>query len=467
MEAAARTCHVVAVPYPGRGHINPMLVLSRLLAARGVRVTCVVTEEWLDLLASSPRPLPSEVRLVTIPNVIPSENGRAADFPGFLDAVFTKMRAPFERFLDRLEPPASAIVADSYLPWAVEVGNERGIPVFSLFTMAAGFFSALYHFHRLPLPVVGRVSIEATIEEDEYLEQYIPAITSIKLSDILSIVSAPRLLQRALEAFSWVKKAQCILFTSFYEIEASVIDALRAELPCPVYTIGPSIPYMMLKEENPVRSIPSNAHHLDYFSWLDSQPNSSVLYVSLGSFLSVSPSQLDEIAMGLCASETRFLWVARGESSRMRQMVGDMGLIVPWCDQLRTLCHPSVGGFLTHCGWNSTLEAVFAGVPMLTFPIFWDQPPDSRLIVDEWKVGISLKEKTGEDNIVRREEIAEVVRRLMDLDGTESKELRRRAMELREASLRTMEEGGSSYANLTSFVKSLVNSHGWKNAVQV
>jgi hypothetical protein len=147
-------CHIVAVPFPGRGHVNAMTNLSRLLAARGAAVTFVVTEEWLGLIRSSSAAAaaePAGIRIRTIPNVIPSQHGRAADHSGFLDAVATEMEAPFERLLDGLEgPPPAALVADAYVPWVVGVGNRRGVPVWSLFPMSAAFFSAYYHFDRLP-----------------------------------------------------------------------------------------------------------------------------------------------------------------------------------------------------------------------------------------------------------------------------------------------------------------------------
>nr|UHB15570.1 UDP-glycosyltransferase [Paris polyphylla] len=352
--------HVVALPYPGRGHINPMMVLCRLLADRGLLVTFVVTEEWLALLASSSPPPPPNVRLRAIPNVIPSESVRGADFIGFLEAVYTKMREPFERLLDRLEPPPVAIVADTYMPWAAAAAGRRGIPACSVFTMSAAFFSVLCQFDRIG---------DASEEADDPLEKYVPGLTSVRLSELHSIFAGmenPK--KKAMEAISWARKAHCILFTSFYELEPCVIDALRSELSCPLYPVGPSIPYMML-QENPIKPL-QHDDNPDYYEWLDSQPQCSVLYISLGSFLSVSALQMDEIAAGLMASGARFLWVARECSSRMQEMSSRAGLVLPWCDQLRVLCHPSIGGFLTHCGWNSTLEAVFSGVPMIVFPIF-------------------------------------------------------------------------------------------------
>lgn len=287
---------------------------------------------------------------------------------------------------------------------------------------------------------------------EEFLGQWVPGLISFRLADVKSISMATTL-KRALESANWVPKAQIILFTSFYELGPRVIDSLRSELSCPVYSVGPCIPYMMPQVN---KSIPCSGNDVDYFSWLDSQKERSVLYVSLGSFHSVLESQMEEIAMGLRASETKFLWVARGNSPRMQEVCGKSGFVVPWCDQLRVLHHPSVGGFLTHCGWNSILEAIFAGVPMLTFPIAWDQPLNSRLVVDEWKIGLSLKEELRKDNIVGRDNVAMLVKRLMDSDGgVEGKEMRRRARELQRASLKAIEEGGSSHGSIISFLKGL------------
>ncbi|RRT60418.1 hypothetical protein B296_00035676, partial [Ensete ventricosum] len=391
------------------------------------------------------------IRLRTIPNVIPSESGRAADFSGFLDAVFTRMGDPFERLLDELEPAPAAIVADSYLPWAVAVGNRRGIPVASLFTMSAAFFSVMYHLDRVPGLLRPQVSVPDHMTED-LLAQWIPGLPSVRLADFIPLLRMKTPSERVLET-SWIPKAQIVLFTTFYELEPRVLDSLRSELSFPVYSVGPCIPYMLPQVNS---SIPCSGNEDDYFSWLDSQTERSVLYVSLGSFLSVSNLQMEEIAMGLCASQPKFLWVARGDSLRIQQMCGRSGLVVPWCDQLRVLHHPSVGGFLTHCGWNSTLEAVFAGVPMLTFPLLWDQIANSRLVVEEWKVGLGLKEKLGDDNVIGRDDIAMLVKRLMESDGLESAEMRRRSTELRMASLKAIEEGGSSCNGIITFLHDLM-----------
>lgn len=238
-----------------------------------------------------------------------------------------------------------------------------------------------------------------------------------------------------------------------YEIEASVIDSLQTALSCPVYPIGPCVPYMTLEDHRTMSN--GNTSQGDYFAWLDSQPVNSVLYVSLGSFVSVSASQLDEIALGLAASDVRFLWVLREQSPRVRDLIGDTtkGMILPWCEQLKVLCHCSVGGFLTHCGMNSTLEAVFAGVPMLALPLFFDQPVDGRLIAEEWKIGLNLRDWASKDGLIGREDIARAAKRLMSSDEAEAKAVRRRALEWKEASRRAVDKGGSSYRNLSALME--------------
>ena len=145
-------CHVVALPYPGRGHINAMMNLCKLIALKqpDILITFVVTEEWHGFIGTDPKP--DSIQFATLPNVIPSEIGRAKDFLGFVVAVKTKLQEPFELLLDRLgstTTKVSVIVADPYVVWAVRVGNERNIPVASLWPMSASVFSMFDHFELL------------------------------------------------------------------------------------------------------------------------------------------------------------------------------------------------------------------------------------------------------------------------------------------------------------------------------
>lgn len=134
------------MPFPGRGHVNPMMSLCKILVSLqpDILITFVVTEEWLGFIGADPKP--DNVRLASIPNVIPSERLKAANFPGFYEAVMTMMEAPFEQLLDQLERPVTLFLADVELLWGVGVGNRRNIPVASLWTMSASVFRMLLHF---------------------------------------------------------------------------------------------------------------------------------------------------------------------------------------------------------------------------------------------------------------------------------------------------------------------------------
>ncbi|KAK4482958.1 hypothetical protein RD792_010131 [Penstemon davidsonii] len=446
-----RTSHVVAVPYPGRGHINPMMNLCKLLtnSQPNLQITFVITEEWLGLIGSEDKP-PS-IRFQTIPNVLPLELNRAADMISFVGATQTKMAEPFERLLDRLGAHVNLIIADTFLNWAVDLGNRRNIPVASLWPMPAAAFSVFYHFDLLVRN--GDHPFEVSERGEERVD-YIPGISSIRLMDIPTIAYMKdlRLFHLALQIFPNVSKAQYLLSTSIYELEPQAINALKQEFSFPVYTFGPTIPYFNLEP-------PKENNHDHYFQWLNSQPQNSVLYVSLGSFLSVSSAQMDEIADGLRESGVNFLWVARGEATRLQERCGDKGKVVPWCEQLKVLCHSSVGGFWTHCGWNSTVEGVYAGVPIIAFPILMDQNTNRKLIVEDWGIGLDAKRDLESGGLLMSGKIAEIVKKFMDLESDERKEMCGRAKELQKKTRGAILDGGSSKTNLDSFLKDITSSN--------
>ncbi|RVX23026.1 UDP-glycosyltransferase 87A1 [Vitis vinifera] len=442
--------HVVAMPLPARGHLNPMMNFCKLLASRrdDVLITFVVTEEWLGFIGSDIKP--DNIRFGTIPNIIPSERVRAADLSGFYEAVMTKMEDPFEQLLNRLEPPVTTIVADTFLFWAVGVGNRRNIPVASFFPMSATLFSMFHHVDLLAQN--GHHPIDISERGDERVD-YIPGLSSTLIADFPPLLHNHNpVLARIVQAFSCLPRAHCLLLTSVYELEAQVIDALKSIFSSPIYPIGPVIPYFKLGDSS---SVTTGSDNLNYLQWLDSQPCHSVLYISFGSVLSVSSAQTDEIAAGLRDSGVRFLWVARGEASRLREVCGEMGLVVPWCDQLKVLSHSSVGGFWTHCGWNSTVEGLFSGLPFLTFPIALDQFSNSRAAVEDWKIGWRVKRQAGVETLVLREEIAELLKRFMDLESHEGKEMRRRARKVQKICEEATANGGSSETNMDAFTREI------------
>ncbi|KAG6433174.1 hypothetical protein SASPL_104782 [Salvia splendens] len=456
MAPAARSepitaCHAVAVPYPGRGHVNPMMNLCKLLASLkpDLLITVVLTEEWLGLIGAEEKP--PGIRFASIPNVLPSERERAADMPSFVGATQTKMGEPFEQLMARLAEPIHFIIADTFLFWAIEFGNRRNIPVASLWPMPASVFSLFYHLDLLERN--GDHPFDVSERGEERIG-YIEGIESIRLIDIPSIayMKDQRLINLVRRIFHNLTKAQYLLISSIYELESQVLEALNQEFSFPIYTFGPAIPYLNLEKVTALSTNKSDDDQL-YFDWLNSQPPSSVLYVSLGSFLSVSAEQMDDIADGLRASGVSFLWVARGEAKQLQQRCGEAaGRVVPWCDQLRVLCHPSIGGFWTHGGWNSTVECLFGGKPMICFPIILDQTTIRKHVVEDWKIGVDSKKDLAPGEILRSGKITEIVKKFMDADSSERREMVGRAREFREIIRQAVSEGGSSFTNLASLL---------------
>ncbi|XP_049381823.1 UDP-glycosyltransferase 87A2-like isoform X1 [Solanum stenotomum] len=448
VDLALFSCHILAIPYPGRGHINPLMNLCKLIATTSkpnhlLQISFIVTEEWFSFLKSEPKP--DNIQFQTIPNVIPSEKDRSKDLLGFVEAVYTKMKAPIDSILDGLPKP-NMILADSLLPWAVGIGERRNIPVASFWTMSATVFSILHH-HQL---LLANGHFEANLaEQGEELVSYIPGITPICVKDLPPVFHCKyrEMLHLILEVMSQlVNKAQYALFTTIEPLETQVIEALQAEIPVPIFTVGPTIPYLDTEFK-------TNQPCPNYLSWLDDQPKDSVLYISQGSFLSVSNTQLDEIIAGVHSSGVRTFWVARETSSLLiTDGIGKRGIVVPWCDQLRVLCHPSVGGFWSHCGWNSTKEGAFAGVPFLTFPIVADQFTNSKQIVEDWKIGWRVNKES--ENLVKRDEIALLVQSFMDLDSYHGREMRKRAMGIRKIFQEAI-EGGAIQANIYKFIQDI------------
>jgi len=163
-----------------------------------------------------------------------------------------------------------------------------------------------------------------------------------------------------------------------------------------------------------------------------------------------------EFAWGFANSKTPLLWIIRPDlviggsvvlSSEFLNEISDRGLIASWCPQEKVLNHPSISGFLTHCGWNSTIESICAGVPMLCWPFFADQPTECRFICNEWEIGMEI------DTNVKREEVAKLINEL--IAGDEGKKMRQKAMELKKAEENTR-PGGFSYMNFDKVIKKVL-----------
>uniref|UniRef100_A0A5B6YHW8 Glycosyltransferase n=1 Tax=Davidia involucrata TaxID=16924 RepID=A0A5B6YHW8_DAVIN len=455
--------HCLVLPYPTQGHINPMLQFSKRLEHKGIRVTIAPTHfifktsNWLHA---------GSIKIDTISDGY--DEGGIADAES-IEAYLARFREVGSQTLTELVEklrelgcPVDCIVYDAFLPWALDVANKFGLVGALFFTQSCAVDNIYYHVQQglLKLPLTGpQVLVPGILP--------LPLAPSDMPSFIYLLGSYPAVFDLVVNnQFSNIDKADWVLCNTFYELEEQVVDWM-AKL-WPLRTIGPNIPSMYLDK----RVQDDREYGLNVFkqnssaciNWLNDLPNESAVYVSFGSLAELENEQMEELAWGLKGCNKYFLWVVRAsEEAKLPKNFGDetseKGLVVSWCPQLQVLEHKAIGCFVTHCGWNSTLEALSLGVPMVAMPQWTDQSTNAKYVMDVWGMGLRARARAQPDNddrIVRRAEVEHCIREIMD--GDRGKQIRRNATKWRELAKAAVDEGGSSDRNIDEFVSKLVHS---------
>ncbi|KAF6134073.1 hypothetical protein GIB67_005083 [Kingdonia uniflora] len=253
-------------------------------------------------------------------------------------------------------------------------------------------------------------------------------------------------------------KAKAIILNTFDALDGDILDVVKTQLP-PVYTIGALDLLLRQMPHNRLKSIKSNLWKEEpgCLEWLDTKEPGSVVYVNFGSITVMTPQQLTEFAWGIAKSNHPFLWIIRPDL-----VVGDSAFLPPefvdetkercmlasWCPQEEVLNHPSIGGFLTHSGWNSTIESICGGVPMICWPFFSEQPTNCRYSCVHWGIGMEI------DNNVKSDEVKRLVRKLME--GEMGKEMKMQVVDWKKKAEEASIPGGSSYLNLSKLVSEIL-----------
>jgi hydroquinone glucosyltransferase len=430
-----RAPHIVLLASPGAGHILPVAELARRIVAHGGGAEFTATlisyanfssADHNSTLAS----LPASVSTAVLPEVPLSDlpaNSRVET------RIFTVAKRSLPRLRDLLrsllESPSgvAALVPDLLGPWAHQVARELGVPSYLFCTTNLMALSCMLH-----VPELDRTT---TCEFRDLPEPVrLPGCVPLRGADLLDPIQdrsdpAYRLM---IEFGNNHMLADGFIVNTFDAIEHKTLVAFkelsdRGVYP-PAYAVGPF-----------VRPCPGGeaANKHGCLRWLDDQPDVSVLYVCLGSGGTMSTEQTAELAAGLEASGQRFLWVVRFPSDTdcsasffgtaghgddplsylpegFIERTKGVGLCLPlWAPQVEILNHRAVGGFLSHCGWNSTLEAAtVGGVPMLAWPLYAEQRMNAVMLSE--RAGLALRpSESREDGVVPREEVAAVVRELI------------------------------------------------------
>ncbi|XP_050271438.1 7-deoxyloganetin glucosyltransferase-like [Quercus robur] len=472
--------HAVCIPLPIQSHMKAMLKLSKLLLHEGFHITFVNTEFNHQRFMKSRGPnsldgLP-DFRFETIPDGLPpSDINATQDIPSLCESIMNNyFLAPFSDLLVKLNsatsdnPPVTCIVSDAGMVFTITAAQEFKIPIVLFFTLSACTVMGIQQIPSLKDKGIIPLKDESYLTNG-YLDtiiDWIPGMRDVRLRDLPSHVQTidPNDIFFRFVTYGAERapSASGIIVHTFDELEQEVLHGLSTMFPH-VYAIGPLEPLLNHLSNDHLESIGYGLwkEETECLNWLNSKAPNSVIYVSFGSVAVMTPSQLVEIGWGLANSKHPFLWIIRSDlveggstilSLEFQEEIKERGLITSWCPQEEVLNHPSIGGFLTHSGWNSTIESVCAGVPMLCLPFFADQRTNCKYTCNEWAIGMEI------DFDVKREEVEKMVREL--LEGDKGKKMKKKAMEWKKLAEEATSPLGSSSINLKNLVSEVLLSKG-------
>ncbi|KVI08240.1 crocetin glucosyltransferase, chloroplastic-like [Cynara cardunculus var. scolymus] len=443
---------ILIVAFSGHGHVMPSLRFAKRLLNMGVDVTyCTslsvvrrmekeTTPHGLTFAPFSDGHDGGKQPNTTLQQFISDFAANGASAVAEIIGSATAAGQPFDH-----------LVYTTVTPWAAWVANAHGVKSTLLWCQTATIMNIYYYYFN------GNQSLISSTNSDPIFSINLPGLPPLTTADLPSFVlpSCPkeddiylRILKDHVDA---LKLSSRILVNSFNDLEFESIGAIKKLEFLP---IGPLVPSEVVvgKESK------NNTSGKDFFEkwedgyihWLNTKATSSVVYVSFGTIATFSMDQMEEIAIGLLESRRPFLWAIRdsGIAEKLSKIeeLKKQGMIVDWCSQVEVLSHQAIGCFLTHCGWNSTLEALVAGIPMVVFPQWSDQQTNGKMVEDVWRTGIRVRRREG-DGMVEGVEIQRCVKIVM---GDE--EMKKNAENWRKLAREALNNGGSSTINLQAFL---------------
>uniref|UniRef100_A9X3L8 Glycosyltransferase n=1 Tax=[Ixeris] dentata var. albiflora TaxID=190261 RepID=A9X3L8_9ASTR len=383
--------HVVIFPFPSQGHINPLIQFAKRLSSKGVKTTLITT---IYIAKISPYPNSS---IVVEPISDGFDDGgfkSATSAESYIDTfhqVGSKSLANLIRKLVNEGNHVDAIIYDSFVTWALDVAMEYGIDGGCFFTQACAVNNIYYHVYKGVLEIPLQAAAPPTV-------------------------------------IKWMR------------------------LMWPLMVVGPTVPSMYLdkrlEDDDDYGMSLLKPNHIECMGWLNNKPKGSVVYVSFGSYGELGVAQMEEIAWGLNESGVNYLWVVREtEKEKLPKSFLANGLIVEWCRQLEVLAHEAVGCFVTHCGFNSSLETISLGVPVVAIPQWTDQTTNAKCLEDIWGVGIRAKTPVTRTNLVW------CIKEIME--GERGAVARKNAIKWKDLAIEAVSPGGSSDKDINEFVSQL------------
>ncbi|KAI4314430.1 hypothetical protein L6164_027340 [Bauhinia variegata] len=486
---AAASTHVLIFPCPLQGHVNVMLKLAELLALSDLHVTFLNSDyihhrlmTFSDLQTRIPATYP-KFQFKTISDGLPPQHPRSGDKTiEMLNSFTLHGKTQLREILvsdDVLsenckKPRVNCIIGDGMLgSLTADIGDELGMPVIHFRTISASCFWAYFSLPKVyesgQLPIRGEEDMDRILGDLDGMENL------VRCRDLPSFCRESErdesngILSTLIFETQQSLRARALILNTFEDLEGPVLSHIRLRFP-KVYTLGPLHAHLnsriskasitTLSKQSSTTTNTLWEVDRSCMTWLDAQPPKSVLYVSFGSIAWISRQQLLEIWHGLVNSNKRFLWVIRPDMVVGKEADGDTpvellegtkerGFMVGWVPQEEVLAHPAVAGFMTHSGWNSTLESIVAGVPMICWPFFADQQINSRFVSHVWKLGMDMKD------VCDRKVLEKMINDLM-VDKRE--EFTKSSDEMANLALKAVREGGSSSSKMDSLVEFIKSS---------
>ncbi|XP_048334232.2 phloretin 4'-O-glucosyltransferase [Ziziphus jujuba] len=457
----------ILVTFPAQGHINPSIQFAKRLTAIGAEVTLVTSLSAYRHMSKGSTP----AGLSFSPFSDGYDDGLkpSDDYLHFRSEMTSRGSRALSDLIVSAENegrPFTCLIYTLLLSWPPLVAQELHVPSAMLWIQPATVFDIYYYyFHGYG------DTIREKIENPSYSIELPGLPLQLTGRDLPSFFDAsnnyPFAMPSFKEQFDFLDKEtnQKMLVNTLDDLEP---EALRAIGKFNMIAIGPLTPSAFLGGKDPsdkAFGCDLFKRSKDYNQWLNSKPKGSVIYVSFGSICVLSKRQMEEVGYALLDSGRPFLWVIREKVKKdedddddeqelsFREELEKLGMIVPWCSQLEVLSNNSLGCFMTHCGWNSTLESLGSGLPVVAFPQWSDQGTNAKLIEDVWKTGMRVK--ANKEGIIERDEIKKCLELVMG-DGEKGEEIRRNAKKWKDLVREASKEGGSSERNLKDFVDEIV-----------
>ncbi|KAL3635676.1 hypothetical protein CASFOL_020223 [Castilleja foliolosa] len=448
--------HIAIFPTPGMGHLIPLIELARKLLElhTNLIITFIIPHDGLptkpqkSLLQSFPT-----MNSVFLPPPIDKDLPDSLIETRIMFSVIRSIPSLIEALHDlNRSTRLSAFIADLFGSHTFEAVKGLGIPFYIFYSCSAMVLSfSLY---------LSELDESCDCEYRDLPEKVkVPGCLPVLGSDLPDMVQDRKIqaYRGCVEMCKQYESSDGILINTFLDLELDAFKSFGLSKYPPVYPVGPL-----------VRTGSTTKSSSDLcLKWLDKQPDRSVLFVSFGSGGTLSRHQLNELTAGLEMSKQRFLFVAKSPNDEIKNAAYFTGaddkskiddhfeylsagflertkekgyVISQWAPQVEVLRHVAVGGFLSHCGWNSTLESIVNGVPLIAWPLFAEQRMNAVLLSEGMKVAMRVRE--NENGVVERDEISELARRLME--GDEGEEMRKRMSGFKDAAMKALSYDGSS-----------------------